>query len=68
MDADTIELNNLNGSCWKPYTGNGVLILNAPMDITGWQCRAQVRDKVGGEVLFTWHSEPAETPGWGNRG
>lgn len=32
------------------------------MDITGWQCRAQVRDKVGGEVLFTWHSEPAETP------
>lgn len=62
VDADTIELNALNAHCWKAFSGSGLLVLNKPMDLTGWQCRAQVRDKVGGTVLFTWHSDPAESP------
>lgn len=62
VDGDTIEFNAVNAHCWKPFSGPGVLVLNKPMDLTGWHCRAQVRDKVGGEVLFTWHSDPAESP------
>ena len=62
VDANTIELNALNAHCWKAFSGSGVLVLNKPMDLTGWHCRAQVRDRVGGEVLFTWHSDPAESP------
>ncbi|MFV3386611.1 hypothetical protein ACNFCJ_14465 [Pseudomonas sp. NY15364] len=62
VDVDTIELNALNAHCWKAFSGSGLLVLNKPMDLTGWHCRAQVRDRVGGEVLFTWHSDPAEDP------
>ncbi|HBZ96058.1 MAG TPA: hypothetical protein DEO91_20920 [Pseudomonas sp.] len=60
VDVDTVELNALNAHCWKAFSGSGLLVLNKPMDLTGWHCRAQVRDRVGGEVLFTWHSDPAE--------
>ena len=62
VDVDTIELNALNAHCWKPFSGSGLLVFNKPMQLTGWRCRAQVRDRVGGEVLFTWHSNPAENP------
>ena len=62
VDADTIELNAVNAHCWRAFSGSGLLVLNKPMDLTGWHCRAQVRDKPGGTVLFTWHSDPAESP------
>ncbi|MCC3679228.1 hypothetical protein LLE81_00265 [Staphylococcus epidermidis] len=62
VDADTIELNAVNAHCWKSFSGSGLLVLNKPMDLTGWHCRAQVRDRIGGNVLFTWHSDPAEAP------
>lgn len=62
IDADTVELNALNAHCWRSFSGSGLLVLNKPMDLTGWQCRAQVRDRVGGNVLFTWHSDPAASP------
>lgn len=62
VDADTIELNAINAHCWKPFSGSGLLVLNKPMDLTDWKCRAQVRDRVGGTVLFTWHSDQAENP------
>ncbi|RRV29663.1 hypothetical protein EGJ23_01625 [Pseudomonas sp. o96-267] len=62
VDVDTVELNALNAHCWKAFSGSGLLVLNKPMDLTGWHCRAQVRDKPGGAVLFTWHSDPAESP------
>ena len=62
VDGDTIEFNAVNAHCWKPFSGPGVLVFNKPMDLTGWHCRAQVRDKPGGTVLFTWHSDPAESP------
>lgn len=60
IDANTIEFNSINASAWKALSGAGVVVLNKPLDLTGWQCRAQVRDKVGGTVLFTWHSDPGE--------
>lgn len=62
IDVDTIELNNVNAHCWKAYSGSGLVVFPKPVDLTGWACRAQVRDKVGGNVLFSWHSDPAENP------
>lgn len=62
VDADTIEVPGVIASCWKAFSGPGVLLTRPPVDLTGWQCRAQVRDKVGGEVRFSWHSDPAENP------
>lgn len=62
IDANTIEFNAINASAWKALSGPGVVVLNKPLDLTGWQCRAQVRDRVGGELLFSWHSDPAESP------
>lgn len=62
IDADTIELNAVNAHCWKAFSGSGLLVFNKPMDLSGWSCHAQVRDRVGGTVLFTWHSDPGESP------
>lgn len=62
IDVDTIELNSVNAHCWKAYSGSGLVVFPKPVDLTGWSCRAQVRDKVGGNVLFSWHSDPAENP------
>lgn len=62
IDQDTIEINAINANCWKPFSGSGLLVFNKPMQLTGWHCRAQVRDRAGGEVLFTWHSDPGENP------
>ena len=62
VDQDTIEVPGVVAACWKAFSGPGVLITRPPVDLTGWQCRAQVRDKVGGQVLFSWHSDPAENP------
>lgn len=62
IDVDTIELNNVNAHCWKAYSGSGLVVFPKPVDLTGWSCRAQVRGKVGGNVLFSWHSDPAENP------
>ncbi|MFG0381101.1 hypothetical protein ACF8C6_09070 [Pseudomonas sp. zbq_18] len=62
VDTDTIEVPGVVAHCWKSLAGTGLLLTMPPVDLTGWQCRAQVRDKVGGNVLFTWHSDPAESP------
>lgn len=62
VDADTIEFNEVNAIGMKPYAGGGLLIFSKPFDLTGWQCRGQVRDKVGGTLLFSWHSNVGESP------
>jgi hypothetical protein len=62
IDADTIELPNVNAYCWKAYSTGGLVVFNTPVDLTGWTCRAQVRDKIGGTLLFSWHSDPLENP------
>lgn len=62
IDADTIEINSLNGHCWKPLSGGGLVIFNKPVDITGWEFRAQFKDKIGGTTLVKFSSDPADAP------
>lgn len=59
IDDDTVELNGLNAHCWKAFSGTGIAVYQKPMNLAGWTCRAQVRNCVGGELLFAWEPSPA---------
>lgn len=63
IDADTLELNSLSGTCWRPYRTGGVLVYQAPFDLTGCHARATVRDRVGGQRLLAWSSGADGDPG-----
>jgi hypothetical protein len=62
IDANTLELNHLNGATWRALSGTGVIAFRKPFDLTGCAARAQVRTKVGGELLFSWHSDVGQAP------
>lgn len=60
VDADTLELNDVNALDWKAFSPvSGVVVYNEPAPLDAWEARAQVRDRVGGNLLFTWSSNPA---------
>ena len=52
IDADTIEINTINASGFKPYKGDGYLSFNTPVDMTGMTARMAIKDKVGGTELL----------------
>lgn len=58
VDADHLLLSGLNGSRWREYRSGGQVVYAKPFDLTGCHARATVRDRVGGNVLFRWHSSP----------
>lgn len=62
IDANTLEIMGINASNWRSYNGGALLVYQNPIDLTGWAFRGQIRDKVGGNLLFSWHSDPAENP------
>lgn len=52
VDANTIELNTLNTSGFKPYKGDGFLAYYTPVDMTGMTARLRCYDRKGGTVLL----------------
>ena len=52
IDADTIEINTINASGFKPYKGVGYLWFNTPVDMTAMTARMSIKDKVGGTELL----------------
>ena len=52
IDADTIEINTINASGFKPYKGDGYLSYNTPVDMTAMTARMSIKDKVGGTELL----------------
>lgn len=58
VDPDTIELNSVGASGWKPYGGGASIVFNKPYDMTGHSARMQIRDRVGGQVLLSLSSDP----------
>ena len=52
IDADTIEINTINASGFKPYKGDGYLSYNTPVDMTAMTARMSIKDKVGGTKLL----------------
>jgi hypothetical protein len=62
VDADTIELNTVNATCWKAYTSGGLVIFRKPVDLTGYKARMWIKTRVGGDVLLKLDSDPATLP------
>lgn len=52
IDADTIEINTINASGFRPYKGDGYLSFNTPVDMTAMTARMSIKDKVGGTELL----------------
>lgn len=60
IDANTVELNDVNAAGFKPYVSGGHLQINKPVDLTGYTARMDIKDKVGGTVLAS--SDAADAP------
>lgn len=51
VDADTIEVNNINAANAAAYTGGGMIQYNAPLDMTGYEIRMQARASEKSDVI-----------------
>lgn len=51
IDANVIELNEVNGADFRPWTSGGVVQWNAPVSLSGFTGRLCVEDRHGGTVL-----------------
>jgi len=60
VDDDTLEFDELNLTGAKPFRAPSVLIYPRPADIDSWKARMQIRDRIGGEVLLSFSSDPAD--------
>lgn len=52
VDADTIELNDVNAAGFGAYVSGGYLRFYTPVDLTGFTARMSVKDKIGGTELL----------------
>jgi len=57
LDADTVELNEVNAAGFHAYTSGGYLQYNTPVDLTGYTARMAIKDKIGGTVLHSMTTE-----------
>jgi hypothetical protein len=62
VDANTIELNTVNATCWKTYASGGLAVFRKPVDLTGYKARMWIKTRVGGDVLLKLDSDPATLP------
>lgn len=46
LTTDTVELNAVNSLGFTAYTSGGVIEYNAPIDLTGYTARMQIRNKL----------------------
>ena len=52
IDADTIEINDINASGFKPYASGGIIQFNTPVDLAGYKARDTIKKKVGKNMLI----------------
>lgn len=48
-----IEINSVNASGFTPYKSGGVVQALVPIDLTGYTGRFVIKNRVGGNILFT---------------
>lgn len=60
IDANSIELNEVNSTDYGNYTSGGYLQLLTPVDLAGYTGRMKIRDKIGGTVLAS--TDVADAP------
>lgn len=52
IDADTVDINEINAAGYSTYTSGGYLQLYTPASLAGCVARLTIKDKVGGTVLL----------------
>jgi hypothetical protein len=52
IDEATLELNDLNASAFRPYSGGGIITYKLPMDLSGFTAAAQVRKTIDSEEVL----------------
>ena len=52
INANSLSLNSVNSSGYSTYTSGGYVVYRTPGDLAGCTARGQLRDKVGGSLLF----------------
>jgi hypothetical protein len=60
IDADTLEINEVNAARFHPYLSGGHLQYLTPMSLAGFTARMQIRERPGGALLAS--SEAADAP------
>ena len=56
-DADSIELNTVNSSHYKPYQSGGYLQCYTPQELGNYTARMSIKDRVGGTELLSLTTE-----------
>ena len=57
IDANTVEINDINAAGFKPYASGGYIQFGTPVDLTGFKARMAIKNRVGGTVLYTLTTE-----------
>ena len=57
LDANTIEINDINAAGFKPYVSGGYIQYGTPVDLTAFKARMSIKNKVGGTELFSLTTE-----------
>lgn len=57
VDANTIQLNDVNAADYSTYTSGGYVQYLTPVSITGYTARMKIKNRVGGTVLETLTTE-----------
>lgn len=53
IDANTIEINDINASGFKEYVSGGYVQFNTPTNLVGFTARMSIKNKVGGTELLS---------------
>jgi hypothetical protein len=53
IDANTVEINDLDGSSFSAYVSGGAIRFSTPVDLTGYTARIQIRASLNSDVLLT---------------
>jgi hypothetical protein len=51
IDANTIQLNDLNAADFSNYQSGGYVQYNSPVDLTGFTANMEIKDRIGGTML-----------------
>lgn len=57
VDANTVELNEVNAADFSAYASGGYLMYLTPVDLGGFTARMTIKSKIGGTVLETLTTE-----------
>ena len=51
VDANTLDINDINAAGYKAYTSGGYIQYGTPVDLTGFEARMAIKNRVGGTTL-----------------